>query len=156
MKKVLFVLALIVFSTTSAAAWTMRMNVGGVRYECMTLGSDIKCRSGGKVVGWVKKRGSETIYTDERNNMVGSVSSLGNRWQYQGPNGAISGTAAHEGNNIVYKDGSGRVLGYAKREGAKTAYTNAGNTDIGTADTDVMPLRPLPLEAWLKKNVGRP
>lgn len=152
MKKLLFAFVLIVFSAASASAWTMRMHVGGIRYECRQLGSDLECRSGGKVVGWVKKRGSETIYTDDRNRQVGSVSTVGGRWQYKGQNGAISGSAQREGNNIVYKDGSGRVLGYAKREGAKTAYTNAGNTDIGSADTDSMPLRPLPLEEWLRKN----
>ena len=152
MKKLLFAFVLVVFSAAPASAWTMRMNAGGVRYECRQLGSDLECRSGGKVVGWVKKRGSETIYTDDRNRQVGSVSTVGGRWQYKGQNGAISGSAQREGNNIVYKDGSGRVLGYAKREGAKTAYTNAGNTDIGSADTDSMPLRPLPLEEWLRKN----
>ena len=102
MKKILLALTMILVSATTAAAWTMRINPGGVRYECRQLGSDIECRANGKVVGWVKKRGSETIYTDERNNQVGSVSKLGDRWQYKGPRGAISGTAERQGNNIVF------------------------------------------------------
>ncbi|MBR3665341.1 MAG: hypothetical protein IKN64_11945 [Desulfovibrio sp.] len=154
MKTLLLSLALMVISASSASAWSLRMDGGDVRYECRQLGSDIECRANGKVFGWAKQRGSDIIYTDSRNSTIGSVSRMGNKWQFKGSHGATLGYAEREGHTIVYKNGSGRILGYAKREGARTTYTNAGNSRIGTADTDALPLRPLPLETWLK-NGGR-
>ena len=152
MKHLWLAFFLVVFSSSTALAWTMTISMGSGRYECRQLGSDLECRVNGAVVGWVKQRGGETVYTDNRNTQLGSAFRLGNGWQFKGPRGTVLGTAQAEGSDrMVYKDGSGRVIGYAKREGSRTAYTNAGNTDIGRADTNSMPLRPLPLEAWLKK-----
>ena len=53
------------------------------------------------------------------------------------------------GKELTYKDARGRHVGKAVVVGGRTQYKDGRNRDIGSADTDTMPLRPVPLEEYL-------
>ena len=104
----------------------------------------------GKILGSSRKLGNEIVYKDCNGQHVGSLNSFGNNeWNFKDKKGAVIGSAVIFGKELTYKDARGRHVGKAVVVGGRTLYKDGRNRDIGSADTDTMPLRPVPLEEYL-------
>jgi len=153
MKKILLSAAVFFAALTSTAmAYTINIKTGGLAYTGRSLGGQIEYRINGQVVGWEKKLGNTVVYTDPSNSRVGSVEKIGNRWQFKAANNAFAGSVELVGGRHIYKGANGAIIGYADKLGGRTQYKAGNNASIGSADTSAMPLRPIPLENYLKKN----
>ncbi|WP_274968447.1 hypothetical protein [Succinimonas amylolytica] len=143
---------LAVLSASPCLAWTIHIKNGSVTYDGRPLGNEIVYTVKGKQAGTARPLGNEVVYRDAAGQPAGSVRKLGNDWVFKDRNGAVIGTAVFYGQELVYKDARGRQTGSARVLGGKTEYRNERNMDIGSADTDSMPLRPLPLEKIIAEN----
>ena len=82
------------------------------------------------------------------------MSVRGNEWSFRDGRGKIIGSAVKLGNVLTYKNGGGTVIGTSVLSGSNTEYRNNSNLPIGKADTDTMPLRPIPLEKALSASTS--
>ncbi len=133
-------------------AWTIHIKNGSVSYDGRPLGNEIVYTVRGQQAGTARTLGNEVVYRDAAGQPAGSVRKLGNEWVFKDRNGAVVGTAVFYGQELVYKDARGRQSGSARVLAGKTEYRNERNLDIGSADTDTMPLRPIPLEKIIAEN----
>ena len=139
-------------SAASCPAWTLNIRDGSLKYEARELGNEIQYKVNGKLAGTARKLGDETVYRDAQGQHAGSVRKLGNEWVFKDKNGKAIGSAVFYGEELTYKDARGRHTGTAKVFAGKTQYKNGRGVDIGSADTDKMPLRPIPLENLMAGN----
>uniref|UniRef100_UPI00386344DB hypothetical protein n=1 Tax=Succinimonas sp. TaxID=1936151 RepID=UPI00386344DB len=139
-------------SAASCPAWTLNIRDGSLKYEARELGNEIQYKVNGKLAGTARQLGDETVYRDAQGQHAGSVRKLGNEWVFKDKNGKAIGSAAFLGAELTYKDARGRHTGSARVFAGKTQYKNGRGVDIGSADTDKMPLRPVPLEELMAGN----
>ena len=151
MKKIMVFLCTLVLALSAAAgfAYTIDVKVDGVSYTGRTFGNGVEYRVNGSIVGYAKDFGGSWTYTDPRNNILGSVRKLGNTWEYRDPRNVTIAKVEEIGERHTYKSAKGSVIGYAVPLGPRTEYRAGNNLPIGKADTDTLPLRPIPLERYL-------
>ncbi len=154
MKKIILAALVIILSSTQCFAWTMKIKTKNFVYEGRPLANEMIYTIKGKTVGSARQLGNEIIYLNEERQNVGSVSKLGNDWRFKDQKGTVIGSATMYGNELVYKDARGKHIGYASVFGSKTEYKTGNHGDMGSADTDTMPLRPIPLEMWLEEKAS--
>ena len=154
LKKLLLAGAVAAFSVSQCFAWTIKITTGGMTYEGAPLGNEVVYRSKGKIIGSSRVLGNEIEYRDGKGLIVGSVRKIGNEWSFRDGRGKIIGSAVKLGNVLTYKNGGGTVIGTSVLSGSNTEYRNNSNLPIGKADTDTMPLRPIPLEKALSASTS--
>ena len=154
LKKILLAGAVAAFSVSQSFAWTIKITTGGLTYEGAPLGNEVVYRSKGKIIGSSRVLGNEIEYRDGKGLIVGSVRKIGNEWSFRDGRGKIIGSAVKLGNVLTYKNGGGTVIGTSVLSGSNTEYRNNSNLPIGKADTDTMPLRPIPLEKALSASTS--
>ena len=150
MRKILQVFVLLFLCTSPAFAWNMKIKIGAISYEAKSDGGEIRYMSGGKIVGTATRLGDKTIFRNSSGQEVGSLAPLGETWYFKDARGQEIGSAVRLGNDIVYRDARGVMnAGSSSVSGWSTTYRDGQGAVIGEADTTDMPLRPVPLEAWL-------
>lgn len=152
MKNSLLALLVCLFASSPCWAWTIKIKNGDLAYEGKILGNEMIYTStkDRKILGTSRKLGNEIVYKDGNGQHVGSLNSFGNNeWNFKDKKGAVIGSAVLFGKELTYKDARGRHVGKAVVVGGRTLYKDGRNRDIGSADTDTMPLRPVPLEEYL-------
>ena len=154
LKKLLLAGTVAAFSVSQCFAWTIKITTGGMTYEGAPLGNEVVYRSKGKIIGSSRVLGNEIEYRDGKGLIVGSVRKIGNEWSFRDGRGKIIGSAVKLGNVLTYKNGGGTVIGTSVLSGSNTEYRNNSNLPIGKADTDTMPLRPIPLEKALSASTS--
>ena len=141
---------LLLLAATAAMAYNITVTVGGVKYQGRSMGGQIEYRVNGQVVGYERNLGGTVTYVDGRNNILGSVTKLGNSYQFKNARGQFIGSVTPLGNQHIYKAANNSQIGSAVALGGKTEYRASNNASIGSADTNSMPLRPIPLEVYLR------
>ena len=131
----------------------MKATVQGITYEGSPRGGEIEIvyTVDVTVVGRARQLGSDTEYVDASGSSVGSLIRVGSEWQFRSDSGSRIATAVAVGSGILYRDGDGMPIGEALIVGSGTQYRNDSGAVIGGADTDSMPLRPIPLERYLAR-----
>ena len=110
----------------------------GMNYEGAQRGNELVYRSKGKIIGVSRVLGGEIEYRDGKGKIVGFAKKTGNEWVFRDDRGKIIGTAVKLGKELIYKNANSSI--------STTEYRSSNNAPIGKADTDIMPLRPIPLE----------
>ncbi|MBO6069700.1 MAG: hypothetical protein J6P43_01370 [Succinivibrionaceae bacterium] len=146
LKKILLAGAAAVLLASQSFAWTIRINGNGMNYEGAQRGNELVYRSKGKIIGASRVLGGEIEYRDGKGKIVGFAKKSGNEWVFRDDRGKIIGTAVKLGKELIYKNTNSSILGTAVVFGSTTEYRSSNNAPIGKADTDIMPLRPIPLE----------
>lgn len=156
MRTILLSLALLLLFAVPALA-DFTLTVAGIRYEGVYENGRFVYKMNGKIVGRLKSDKERAVFTDENDNPVGSALSTANGWEYFDRDGNPVGTAEVSSNmqglHAVYRDAQGMIIGYAQGEGCyRLNFMDATNAVIGAeVGSNALPLRPIPLEIWLKK-----
>ena len=127
-KKLILSASVLLLASASAHAWTMKINDGNLKYECTPGSSDIVCSVNGSTAGRIEKNVTGITYRDRSNR-------------------SASG-------ETIYKDSKGTTVGRASAFGSYTRYLNGSGATVGEANTSDMPIRPVPLELWLRDSIN--
>lgn len=149
---------MLLLASASAHAWTMKINDGNLKYECTPGSSDIVCSVNGSTAGRIEKNVTGITYRDRSNRSVGSAEFSNGTWRFRDAAGKVIGTAEFSSGETIYKDSKGTTVGRASAFGSYTRYLNGSGATVGETNTSDMPIRPVPLELWLRdsRNTAAP
>ena len=158
MRTLLFSLGLLLCSAVPALALQMVLTVDGITYEGVSDDKRMVYRVDGKDVATQKYENSRVIFVDMAGKTIGTAVLGEHIYKYYDQDGKFLGTQEINDDpyardlEAVYKDAQGNIIGSARGEGCFRMYfRNAMGEVIGSADTNALPMRPIPVEHWLKK-----
>ena len=149
-------LALMLFFAVPVQA-DFTLSVDGMTYEGVYENGRFLYKMDGKIIGYLRPDRERAVFTDENGHPLGAAVSTDKGWDYFDRDGKALGsvevTSNEQGLHAVYRDWQDKIIGYAQAEGCfRLNFMDASNTVIGAEiGSNALPLRPLPLEIWLRK-----
>ena len=152
-------LALLLFAAHAQADF--RITVDGITYEGVFTEKRMTYRVNGKEVAYLRKGKDQdhTEIVDTNGNLIGSAVYIKTGYNYFDKYGNPAGTVEiipppdnFNRPDAIYRDSFGNVIGYAQGEGCfRLKFLDANNNVIGDElGSNALPLRPIPVEIWLK------
>ena len=148
-------LALLLFAAPAQA--TFRITVDGITYESSFADKRTNYSVNGKVVAYLRKNNDKGRweFVDTNDSLIGYAVEVKTGYNYFDKYGNPAGAVEFQDRSeldAIYKDRFGNVIGYSQRDGCfRRNFLDAKHNIIGAEiGSNALPLRPIPVEIWLK------
>ena len=147
--------------SAAPAQASFRITVDGITYESSFADKRTNYSVNGKVVAFLRKNKDKDRweFMDTNDSLIGYAVEVKTGYAYFDKYGNPAGTVEiipppdnFNRPDAIYRDSFGNVIGYSQRDGCfrrnfLDAYHNIIGAELGS---NALPLRPLPVEIWLK------
>ena len=148
-------LAMLLFAAPAKADFGI--TVDGISYEGSIADKGMVYKVNGKIVATLRKgmEKDHAEFVDANGSLIGYAVEVKTGYNYFDKYGNPAGAVEFQDRSeldAIYKDRFGNVIGYSQRDGCfrrnfLDAYHNIIGAELGS---NALPLRPLPVEIWLK------